>query len=43
MILDAKKEGIVLWISSGYRDVNYQTKLFNRQIERENSKAVISP
>lgn len=42
MIADAKKEGIVLWISSGYRDMNLQTKLFNRQIEREKSKAVIS-
>ena len=42
MISDAKKEGIKLWISSGYRDVNLQTKLFNRQVEREKSKAVIS-
>ncbi len=42
MISDAKKEGIKLWISSGYRDVKLQTKLFNRQVEREKSKAVIS-
>lgn len=42
MISDAKKEGIKLWISSGYRDINLQTKLFNRQVEREKSKAVIS-
>ncbi len=42
MISDAKKEGINLWISSGYRDINLQTKLFNRQVEREKSKAVIS-
>ena len=42
MISDAKKDGIILWISSGYRDINYQKKLFNRQIEREKSKAVIT-
>lgn len=42
MINDAKKDDVKLWISSGYRDVNLQTKLFNRQVEREKSKAVIS-
>lgn len=42
MISDAKKDGIVLWISSGYRDINYQKKLFNRQVEREKSKAVLT-
>lgn len=42
MISDAKKEGVVLWISSGYRDIKLQTKLFNRQVEREKSKALIS-
>lgn len=42
MINDAKKDGIKLWISSGYRDINLQTRLFNRQVEREKSKAVIS-
>lgn len=42
MILDAKKDGIILWISSGYRNIDLQTRLFNRQIEREKSKAVIS-
>lgn len=42
MIDAAKKDGIKLWISSGYRSVELQTKLFNRQIEREKSKAVIS-
>lgn len=42
MISDAKKDGIKLWISSGYRDINLQTRLFNRQVEREKSKAVIS-
>lgn len=35
MIEDAKKEGIVLWISSGYRSIKYQTKLFNNQVEQE--------
>lgn len=42
MISDAKKEGVKLWISSGYRSVELQTKLFKRQIDREKSKAVIS-
>lgn len=42
MICDAKKDGIVLWISSGYRSIDLQTRLFKRQIEREKSKAVIS-
>lgn len=42
MIDDAKKDGIKLWISSGYRSIELQTKLFNRQIDREKSKAVIS-
>lgn len=42
MISDAKKDGIILWISSGYRDINYQKKLFNRQVEREKSKAVLT-
>lgn len=42
MISDAKKDGIVLWISSGYRDINYQKKLFNRQVEREKCKAVLT-
>lgn len=42
MILDAKKSGITLWISSGYRNIDLQTRLFNRQIEVEKSKAVIS-
>ncbi len=42
MIDDAKKDGIKLWISSGYRSTELQTKLFNRQIEKEKSKAVIS-
>lgn len=42
MISDAKKDGILLWISSGYRDINLQTKLFNRQTEREKSKDIIS-
>lgn len=40
MILDARGDGIILWISSGYRSVNHQTKLFNRQIEREKSKGL---
>ncbi len=39
MIVDAKKEGIILWISSGYRSVELQTTLFNRQVEREKSKS----
>lgn len=42
MISDAKKDGILLWISSGYRDMNLQTKLFNRRTEREKSKDIIS-
>lgn len=42
MIEDAKKDGIKLWISSGYRSTELQAKLFNRQVEREKSKAVIS-
>ncbi len=42
MILDAKKAGITLWISSGYRNIDLQTRLFKRQVEREHSKAVIS-
>lgn len=42
MISDAKKDGVILWISSGYRSVDLQKRLFNRQIEREKSKAIIS-
>lgn len=42
MIADAKKDGIILWISSGYRSIDLQTRLFNRQVEREKSKAIIS-
>lgn len=42
MINEAKKQGIVLWVSSGYRNISFQTKLFNRRVEREKSKAVIS-
>ena len=42
MIDDAKKDGVKLWISSGYRSTELQTELFNRQIEREKSKEVIS-
>lgn len=42
MINDAKKEGINLWISSGYRDIVLQKKLFNRQVERQKNKEVIS-
>lgn len=42
MILEAKKAGINLWISSGYRDIDLQTRLFKRQVEAEKSKAVIS-
>ena len=42
MICDAKKEGIILWISSGYRSVDLQTRLFKRQIEREKSKEIIN-
>ncbi len=40
MISDAKKEGISLWISSGYRSIELQTKLFNRQVAREKSKGL---
>ncbi len=38
----AKADGIDIWISSGYRSIELQTKLFNKQVEREKSKAVIS-
>ncbi len=39
MVLAAQKEKVTLWISSGYRDTNLQTKLFNRQVEAEKSRA----
>ncbi len=42
MILDAKRESINLWISSGYRSIDLQNKLFERQVEREKSRAVIT-
>lgn len=42
MIEDAKKDGINLWISSGYRDIALQKKLFDRQVERQKNKEVIS-
>ena len=42
MICDAKKEGVSLWISSGYRNIDLQTRLFKRQIDREKSKEVIT-
>ncbi len=42
MIENAKKDNIILWISSGYRNINLQTKLFNKQVEREKSKELIS-
>lgn len=42
MISDAKQEGIKLWISSGYRSITHQGKLFDRQIDREKSKSMIS-
>ncbi len=42
MILDAKKEGICLWVSSGYRNIEMQTRLFKRQVEREISKEAIT-
>lgn len=38
MIQDASKDGIVLWISSGYRSIKYQEKLFNNQVKREKDK-----
>ncbi len=38
MIQAAAKDKIVLWISSGYRSVKYQQKLFNNQVEREQNK-----
>ncbi len=40
MISDAKKDGIILWISSGYRSVERQTMLFNRQVQREKNKGL---
>lgn len=42
MIAAAFSDNIKLWISSGYRDINLQTKLFNRQVEREKSRELIS-
>ena len=42
MICDAKKENISLWISSGYRNIELQTILFDRQVEREKSKEVVN-
>lgn len=38
MIQSASKEGIILWISSGYRSTKYQEKLFNNQVQREKAK-----
>lgn len=35
MIRDAQKDGAILWISSGYRDVKYQTRLFDNQVQKE--------
>lgn len=42
LIADAQKDGVRLWISSGYRDIKRQTMLFKKQVEREFSKEVIS-
>lgn len=42
MIENAKKDNIILWISSGYRNISLQTKLFNNQVEREKSRELIS-
>lgn len=39
MITDAKKDGVNLWISSGYRSVSRQAMLFDRQVEKQKSKS----
>ncbi len=42
MIVDAKRDSIVLWLSSGYRNIDLQTRLFNRQVETEKSRKLLS-
>ncbi len=42
MIVDARKDDIILWISSGYRSVELQSKLFYNQVAREKNKSVIT-
>ncbi|BED92909.1 MAG: D-alanyl-D-alanine carboxypeptidase family protein [Candidatus Paraimprobicoccus trichonymphae] len=41
MIVAANKENIKLFISSGYRSIEYQKKLFENQVEREINKGFI--
>ena len=38
MIQAAAKDGITLWISSGYRSIQYQEKLFNYRVQNEELK-----
>ncbi len=40
MIQAAAKDKIVLWISSGYRSIEYQRKLFDNQVKREQDKGL---
>lgn len=42
MIKDARNQDIILWISSGYRDINLQTKLFNRRVNAIMAKSTIA-
>lgn len=42
MIVDARKDDIILWISSGYRSVELQSKLFYNQVAREKNKSVMT-
>ena len=42
MIKDARNQDIILWISSGYRDINLQTKLFNRRVNAIMAKSTIT-
>lgn len=42
MICAAKKDNVVLWISSAYRDFFSQAELFERQAENEFKKEIIS-
>ena len=42
MIKDARDQGVILWISSGYRDIGLQTKLFNRRVNKIMEKSIIT-
>lgn len=42
MISDARGDGIILWISSGYRSKELQEKLFRAQVLKQKDKAKVS-